>query len=256
MKNFKKKPKISEEASILTKRAKSEKVVYAFAFVLFAFYAVSIIYPLLYLLINSFQDAYTYTQNRVMGNANPFALPEVWHFENYVKAINISVQDSQNNEVYMYMMFLNSIWYCGIAVCGQVFMSSVTGYVMAKYKFKAREFIYAIVIFSMTIPIVGTTGSMMKLVGDLGIYNSPLYVVVVSLGGLGFNLRRSGISRRRRAFYGIFQGNAPPNENSSHNARNSCFHRYLERLYDSAFVYSRLSYDRFGFIPHKRIGNA
>lgn len=187
MKNFKKKPKISEEASILTKRAKSEKVIYAFAFVLFTVYAVSIIYPLLYLVINSFQDAYTYTQNRVMGNANPFALPEVWHFENYVKAINISVQDSQNNEVYMYMMFLNSIWYCGIAVCGQVFMSSVTGYVMAKYKFKAREFIYAIVIFSMTIPIVGTTGSMMKLVGDLGIYNTPLYVVVVSLGGLGFN---------------------------------------------------------------------
>lgn len=179
--------KVTEEASILTKRDKGEKIVYAVAFVIFALYAISIIYALLYLMINSFQSAYTYTQNSVMGNANPFALPEVWHFENYAKAATISIRDSQNNEVYLYTMFFNSIWYCGIAVSGQVLMSSFTGYVISKYKFKAREFIYAIVIFSMTIPVVGTSGSMLKLVSDLGIYNTPFYVVAVSLGGLGFN---------------------------------------------------------------------
>ena len=162
-------------------------MLYGIAFAIFTLYAISLIYPLLYLFINSFQSAYVYTQNSVAGNANPFALPEVWHFENYAKAIKMSVKDSHNDDIYMYTMFWNSLWYCGIAVAGQVLMSSFTGYVMAKYKFKAKDFIYAVVIFSMTIPVVGTSGALLKLVSDIGVYNSPLYVVVTSLGGWGFN---------------------------------------------------------------------
>ena len=68
-------------------------------------------------------------------------------------------------------------------------MSTFTGYVIAKYEFKGRNVIYAIAIFCMTIPIIGTTSSMLKLVNSdfLPIYNTPFYVLLTSLGGFGFN---------------------------------------------------------------------
>ena len=66
-------------------------------------------------------------------------------------------------------------------------MSSVTGYCMAKYTFKARNVIYAIAIFCMTIPIVGNMASYYKLIYELNIYDTPIYVVVTHLGAWGFN---------------------------------------------------------------------
>ena len=39
----------------------------------------------------------------------------------------------------------------------------------------------------MTIPIIGSTGSMFKLCIDMGIYNTPLYIPLTSFGGFGFN---------------------------------------------------------------------
>lgn len=68
-------------------------------------------------------------------------------------------------------------------------MSAFTGYVISKYEFKGRALIYSIVIFCMTIPIIGTTSSLLKLVNSpfLPIGNTPLYVLITSLGGFGFN---------------------------------------------------------------------
>ena len=182
---FRRRPK--DEASILTKRTKGEKVLYAIVFGIFIVYSLALIYPLVYLFLNSFQTKLIYTDLRVNGSVNPLALPETWHFENYTKALLLSVKDSLNEDVFLPEMFWNSLWYCGIHVFGQVMMSCFTGYVMAKYRFKAKDFIYTIVIFSMTIPVVGSTASLFKLVNQMEIYNSPLYVIITSLGGWGFN---------------------------------------------------------------------
>lgn len=176
-----------DDASILTQRTKGEKVLYGIVFGIFTIYAITLIYPIVYLFLSSFHDAFTYTIIRVNGDVNPFALPEVWHFENYADALKISIKNSKNDDIYLHTMFFNSIWYCGLHVGEQVLMSCFTGYALAKYNFKAKGFIYALVIFSMTIPVVGTTASMFKLVNDLNIANSPMYVIVTSLSGWGFN---------------------------------------------------------------------
>ncbi len=176
-----------DDASILTQRTKNEKILYSIVFVIFVLYAITLIYPIVYLFLNSFHDAYTYTDLRVNGNVNPFAPPEVWHWENYADAFKISIKNSMNEDIYLPQMFFNSIWYCGIHVGEQVLMSCFTGYALAKYNFKSKSVIYALVIFSMTIPVVGTTASMFKLVNDLNIVNTPMYVIITSLSGWGFN---------------------------------------------------------------------
>ena len=62
-----------DDASVLTKRTKGEKVLFIIVFVIFALYSLILIYPLLFLLINSFQDPLTYIVARIQPGYNPFA---------------------------------------------------------------------------------------------------------------------------------------------------------------------------------------
>ncbi len=176
------KAKKSEESSVLFKRSKVEKVIFAIVFVVFAAYAVSLVFPFLWLIVNSFQDKIAYQVNAATGR--PFALPEKIVWDNYIYAFKELSYNGSN----IFGMFFNSVWYTLLRVGGAVLMSSCTGYIISKYKFKLNGFIYAVIIFSMTVPTVGTTGAMFKLVDDtLHIYNTPLYVLLHYLTGTGMN---------------------------------------------------------------------
>lgn len=179
MKIFKKKIR---EYSILYQRSKGEKVLFGIFFVLFFLYAASLIFPLLWLLINSLQDRTIYEVNLALGNA--FEFPSALHWENYSYAFTQLSYNGAN----IFMMFFNSIWYTLAYTLGGVLMSAFTGYALAKYRFKLRGFMYGVIIFTMTIPTVGTTGALFNLVYNvLHIYDSPLYVILKHLCGTGLN---------------------------------------------------------------------
>ncbi len=187
MKVLKLKKESENQASALTKRTKGEKVLFGMVFLIFAIYSLVLIYPVLFLFINSFQDPLMYIMVRIQPGYNPFALPEVWHFENYAEVFKLSVVDSTGKDVYMAQMLFNSVWYCVFTVLGSVMMCSCTGYILSKYRFKASGFLYTLIVFSMTIPVVGTSGSTLKLAHTLGLYNTPWWVLLSSLTGWGFN---------------------------------------------------------------------
>ena len=87
-------------------------------FILFALYAFTLIFAMLWAFSASLKS-----QNEFYENIN--GLPREWLFSNYVTAFS-SVQANGNN---MFVMFWNSVWYsCGGAALG-VFTSSVTAYV-------------------------------------------------------------------------------------------------------------------------------
>lgn len=179
MKIFKKKIR---ESSILYQRSKGEKVLFGIVFVLFFLYAASLIFPLLWLLINSLQDRTIYEVNLALGNA--FEFPSALHWENFSYAFTQLSYNGAN----IFMMFFNSIWYTLAYTLGGVLMSAFTGYALAKYRFKLRGFMYGVIIFTMTIPTVGTTGALFNLVYNvLHIYDSPLYVILKHLCGTGLN---------------------------------------------------------------------
>ena len=158
MKIFKKKIR---ESSILYQRSKGEKVLF---------------------LINSLQDRTIYEVNLALGNA--FEFPSALHWENYSYAFTQLSYNGAN----IFSMFFNSIWYTLAYTLGGVLMSACTGYALAKYRFKLRGFMYGVIIFTMTIPTVGTTGALFNLVYNvLHIYDSPLYVILKHLCGTGLN---------------------------------------------------------------------
>ena len=173
-------------AHILTVRSKGEKILFGIVFCLFALYAISLILPFVFLIINSLKSGMEYITHMTEGNM--VKLPAVWHFENYIKAFSdMSVINSLGKEIHLPMMFFNSLWYCTLSTFSGVFASSLTAYVLSKYKFFGRGFFYGIAIFSMTIPIIGTTAAMYKLVYALHIYNTPVLPLLLNFAGFGFN---------------------------------------------------------------------
>lgn len=171
------------EFSILYTRTKAEKLVFAIVFAVFFLYAFSLVYPFLWLLLNSLKPSLQYIND--LANVTPFRLPKTWKFVNYIEAFtNLTVESSDTGFL---GLILNSIWYTFCVAFISVFSSTVMGYCISKFKFKLRNVIYGIAIFSMTIPIFGNTGANFKLMTDLGLYDTLLYPVITSLGSFSMN---------------------------------------------------------------------
>lgn len=160
---------------ILNKRTKGERVVFGVVFVLLALYAVSIIYPIVWIFLSSLKEPLEYALDMV-------ALPKKWLFSNYPQAFErLSLQGG----ITFFDMIWNSVWYTTLASGLSAFMASVTGYCLSKYNFKAKGVIYGTAIFCMTVPIVGTMAAYYKLISQLGIMDTPLYVVVTHMSSWG-----------------------------------------------------------------------
>ena len=159
----------------------AQKVVFAVAFVCFMLYALTMIIPFIIFIAYSLEDKIIYEIN--LGQ--PFSFPKKLVFDNYAYAFKeLSYRDTT-----FFGMVFNSVWYTAIATVLPVFMNICVGYAVSKYKFKARNVYYGVLIFCMTVPIIGTTGAKFKLYSDLGIYNTgPIlqFITHLGAGGMGF----------------------------------------------------------------------
>ena len=163
------------KGNVLTRKTTGEKILYTIMFIVFLTQSLTLIAPVLWMIVSSFKGALEY-----MGGS-AFALPEKWLFSNYREAFRVlNLEDAS-----VFDMIFNSLWYTAISTALGVFMPALTGYVMAKYNFPGKQFIFSVAIVSMIIPIVGATASRMKIIAGMGIYDSPLYVIVTFLGGFG-----------------------------------------------------------------------
>ena len=162
-------------------RITAQKVAFGIAFVLFTVYALTMLIPFFILVAYSFEDKIIYEIN--LGQ--PFKFPAKLVFDNYVYAF----QELTFRDTNFFGTVFNSLWYTVIATIGPLFMNTCVGYAVSKYKFKARGIYYGVLIFCMTVPIIGTTGATLKLYSDLALYNTgPLLHIVTHLGagGMGF----------------------------------------------------------------------
>ena len=175
-----------KEVSILNKRNKSEKIVYAIVFVIFCAYAISLILPFFFVISNSLKDGWEYLDDTLYRTT--FHIPDKLHFSNYLSALTeMKAPNSRGENVFLPEMFFNSIWYTVFYVGAGVFASSITAYIVAKYRFAGRNIIDGIAIFSMTIPIIGTTAAMLRLQNFFGVDNTPVLPLIIGFSGFGFN---------------------------------------------------------------------
>ena len=144
--------------------------------ILFA-YCISLIFPLIWTVLTSFKgyDEY-YLQ--------PFGFPEKFLWENYVKVFDrLTITVTKNNGAMatygIFEMFYYSILF---SVGYSVFFTGVTAlvsYVMARYDFPGKTFLFNLGIVIMILPIVGSGTSMMTLYRQFGVYNNMLLFILV-----------------------------------------------------------------------------
>ena len=163
-----------KENKFLNRRTVPERIAFEIIFIIFAIHSLTLLVPTVWMFMSSFKGRLEYF-------GEPFALPKVWEFNNYVQAFTML---NVGQTTFVGMIF-NSLWYTVLATGVSLIMPSITGYVLSKYNFKCRTLIFSVAVACMVIPIVGATASHMKTIAFFGLYNSPFYVVVTNLGGFG-----------------------------------------------------------------------
>ena len=139
-------------------------------FLIFLFYAIILIIPYLFVVEFSIKTPNEWYTTTVL------TLPSGLNFDNYVTAWK--TLDANNSSVPQ--MLLNSLWYAGGMSLLSVLFSSMSAYVVARYKFPGRSVIYSFALVAMMIPIMGALPANIRFVNMLNGLNSPLFALIMS----------------------------------------------------------------------------
>ena len=115
-------------------------------------------------------------KGKVEYSLDKVGFPEKLLFENYSLAFTVLSSTGKSVPV----MIFNSLWrVLGTIIISQIFCNAVA-YVLAKYKFPGRDFLYWLSIMVMMIPIYGSMPATLKLYNAIGIYDSPFQLIAAT----------------------------------------------------------------------------
>lgn len=131
------------------------------------FYSIMLLSLFFYALINSFKDSWGFI-------LDPVGFPEIWHFDNYIKIFNnLKMQKNVLSPVYyLEHMFGGSILYALFSAVSITLATTMMAYACAQFPCKISNIIYWIVMFVITVPIIGSLPSEMKVIRELKFYDN------------------------------------------------------------------------------------
>lgn len=162
-------------------------------------YCISLLVPLVWMVYTSFKTEFEYTVNAFAFPRDIFGVG----FSNYRSMFELFVmKEMRGGEEYVYyftdMMGFSLIWAFSVSFVS-VFLTTIVAYVIAKYKFFGRDFLYALGIFVMITPVVGNFPSAMEVRKALGVYNNMFLSIITSpscsFSGLHFMLMHAAFKR-------------------------------------------------------------
>ena len=156
------------------KKTRTEKIVTWTAFVIFTIYSITLLYPFIWMFLNSFKSHTEFVSNL-------WGLPEVYQFSNYSDAFNLKVEGFTLLEI-----LINTVFYVVINVTIGVAVPAITAYVVCKYNFALRGFCNMLVILLISVPIVGGEAATFKLLVDMNLYDQWYFgLFLMSCSGFG-----------------------------------------------------------------------
>lgn len=157
----------------MVKKSAAEKTVMWIFFVLFIGYGITLIFPVIWCLNNSFK-----LQKEFMLDTWSFPKNFVW--DNWISSFGKKVDGTTLGG-----MFVNSIiLVVGCAFCS-IGSSAVTAYCLAKYNFKGKNAFYSLAVVLMMIPSTGSTAAIYKMFFETGLYDTFAGILIMNLGGFG-----------------------------------------------------------------------
>ena len=151
-------------------------------FILMWLVALTYIFMYVWLLFNSFRKSADF-------NINTFDIFNFKQFtgENWKHLFTTQIAGTARNPVYIYDTVVNTFVIVAILILLAITIPALTGYVVAKYRFKGKKFILNTSIFAIIVPTVGNLATTYKLMQDtLHLTNSFLGIIVMGAGGFGF----------------------------------------------------------------------
>lgn len=162
------------------------KVVLVLYFLLFLFEAIIHLMPVFFVLNNSFKNTY--------DPLNSLAIqPELFTLKNF---FNVFTKFKWAG-IGFFQMFVNSLWSSVLSITVSVASSAMLAYGLARFRFPGRNFLYGIVIFIQTVPLMGGGAADFKLRSSLGMVNNPALLWISWAMGFDYCCF---------ILYGIFQG--------------------------------------------------
>lgn len=162
------------------KKISSQKVVIWVVFAIFLIYAFTLVFPFAWMLVNSFRSSKEFYKN-------PWGLPHSFNIANYVDAAVKFTKRTRLGNFNILSMFGISLFLTIAGTVANVLSSAVSAYVVAKYKFVGRNFLFSLCIFTMIVPIVGTMPAQYRLMDALHLTNSLLGMIIIYSGSFGIN---------------------------------------------------------------------
>lgn len=153
------------------KRVAAHKKYLIVTCVIFCIYAVVLIFPELWLLVNSFKDFVEFSNS-------PWGIPQGLQWSNYAFIFdNFAMGEA----------FINSIILCVGCPTAGIISTTFAAYALSKFEFKGKKILYFIHILPMLVCITGSTSTMYMFFNDLGIYDTFFSMIWSSAGGVGMN---------------------------------------------------------------------
>ena len=135
------------------KKSKAQKIVFGVVFVIFFVYAVMLLYPLFFAFTASLIE-----NGRVYAK-DPLAISIPPYFINYVKAMGeLKVRSTD-----FFGMFVNSLWWAFGATALTILSSAMMAYIVSRYNFRGKMFLYNMVLIVMIMPLYGTESAKYRL---------------------------------------------------------------------------------------------
>ncbi|RCK68507.1 carbohydrate ABC transporter permease [Desertihabitans brevis] len=132
----------------------SDRVIAVVSHAVLIIWTVIIVVPLLWSLLSSFK-----TSSEIISGS-PFALPESWQFENYVRAWN---------EAGIGRYFLNSVIVVAASLFLVMLLGAMCSYVLARYQFPGRRIIYYLMLAGLTFPVFLAIVPLFNILRDMGL---------------------------------------------------------------------------------------
>lgn len=148
-------------------------------YVIVAVYCLSMVYVLLFGLINSLKDATDFEW------LNPFGFPHKefgWKFDNYSKVLKefkVSSMSMGGEEVGFMGMFVNSLLYAVFMSLFSMATQIMVAYAIAKYDFKLKPILYGVAVIVMLLPIIGSLASEVQMADTFNFRNNLLGICLM-----------------------------------------------------------------------------
>ena len=160
------------------KKTRTEKIITWIAFVVFMIYAITLVYPFIWMAINSLKDNSAFY-------LDCWGLPEAgkWMWSNYVDSLTMKVQG-----FYLHEVLVNSLVYTFISALLAITFPLFASYACSKYRFKLRSLCMFIIILQISVPSVGSVAATYKILKTFNLYDNWYWgMFLAASGGLGGN---------------------------------------------------------------------